>query len=71
LTAPREFHCCECGRHIIVVVPACGQCEAALCAQCLFTPGWFTIPELRMIIDPDHDGREAIWPEPPQPVERR
>lgn len=51
-----EFDCCECGRHIIIV---CGGIpEPPLCAACMMMPGWFSNPEVRAILDPDHDGRD-------------
>ncbi len=47
-----EYDCCDCGRHILNftydAVP-----QPPLCGACLLVPGWFDVPELRRIIDPD------------------
>lgn len=55
----REFDCCECDRHVFRV-PGLSEGELPLCALCLAIPGWFRDPELRALLDPDHDGREKI-----------
>lgn len=50
-----EFDCCECGRHIIVLVgpPQSIAPEPPLCAACLCLPGSVDDPDLRAVIDPD------------------
>ena len=53
-----EFDCCECGRHIIVVVGVIPD-RLSLCAVCISMPGWFRDPRLREILDADHDGLEV------------
>lgn len=52
----REFDCVECGRHIIRVIHRPG--ELLICAECMFMPGWYTVPELRDILDPER----RWWP---------
>lgn len=46
-----EFDCIECGRHIISFMrdPELPK----LCGVCIGMPGWFRIPEVRDLIDPD------------------
>ena len=57
-TPDQEFDCVECGRHIIRF---CGRMnEPALCAQCIFMPGWFRDARVRELFDPEHDGKEVI-----------
>lgn len=56
---PPEFDCCECGRHIVAIGLELAP-EPPLCSHCLFLPGWFTDASLRKVIDPGHDGREAV-----------
>ena len=51
----REFDCAECGRHIIQMIPD----DRHLCAECIFMPGWFKNDDLRAVLDPEHDGKEA------------
>ena len=51
-----EFDCCECGRHIVVLGGPVSY--PPLCAACLMLPGWFRKPEMRNILDPEHDGRD-------------
>lgn len=60
---PAEFDCVDCARHIIdcssdVIRPD------RLCATCLMMPGWYRFPEVRVLIDRDHDGLE-IWERTP------
>jgi hypothetical protein len=50
---PEEFDCIECGRHIIRIIAELDRPK--ICACCMMIPGWFTVPELRAIIDPDVD----------------
>jgi hypothetical protein len=57
---PREFDCCECGRHIIAIIADSPGVAFGLCCQCLSMPGWFRDPQLRTVIDPDHDGQDAM-----------
>jgi hypothetical protein len=55
----REFDCVECGRHIVRF--AAWDNEPALCAECLFLPGWYKSPGLKQILDPTNevpDGKE-------------
>ena len=56
---PAEFDCCECGRHIIVLSSAMPP-DIRLCGVCQHMPGWYRFPEVRAMIDPEHDGQE-IW----------
>ena len=56
----REFDCCECRRHVIVV--AGPMPEPPICAHCLFAPAWFDDPQLRALIDP-------TWSPPEKRVE--
>ncbi len=53
-----QFVCCECGRHIIVLVGLVP--EPRLCAACTMMPGWFRNPAIRAMLDPDHDGKEQV-----------
>jgi hypothetical protein len=46
-----EFDCCECGRHIVAVIPDKAPVPP-LCAECLTVPGWHEDPKLCAIIDP-------------------
>lgn len=50
-----EFDCCECGRHIIRIIP---DGTGPVCGACIFMPGWFRDPEIRAVLDPSHDGRD-------------
>ena len=52
-----EFDCIECGAHVFAFgrVPR----EMPLCATCISMPGWFRDPQLRAILDPEHDGLEV------------
>jgi hypothetical protein len=45
----REFDCCECGIHIIQMIPD----DSVLCVTCIFMPGWYRDPKLRDIMDPE------------------
>lgn len=48
-----EFDCCECGRHIVML---CGTLpDPLLCAACLCVPGWYSLPAVARLIDPEHD----------------
>lgn len=59
-TAPAEFDCWECRRHIVAV---CGGLPAPpIWAMCTHIPGWFKVPKLRQILDPTHDGRDPAYP---------
>lgn len=51
-----EFDCCECRSHIVLI--AGDRPEPPLCAMCQSLPGWFRDPQLRELLDPDHDGRD-------------
>ncbi len=55
----REFTCVECGRDIVVIIGA-AWIKENLCAACIHHPGWFTDPQLRAILHPDHDGKEFV-----------
>lgn len=50
-----EFDCCECGR-LIRIIP--DLLTGPICAACLMMPGWFRDPEIRAVLDPEHDGRD-------------
>lgn len=55
---PAEFDCCECGCHIVVI---CGDLpEPPLCAACLYIPGWYSLPEVAALIDPEHDRTVSV-----------
>jgi hypothetical protein len=53
-----EFDCCECGGHIIRIIP--DPAAGPLCATCIHMPGWFRDPRTRELLDADHDGREPL-----------
>ncbi|HEY8136221.1 MAG TPA: hypothetical protein VIF61_00175 [Methylocystis sp.] len=55
----REFDCIECGRHIVTFVLVAGA-EHSLCVACLLPPGWFKDLAFRAVLDPEHDGIDAI-----------
>lgn len=48
----REFDCVECGRHIVSF--GAEVTDIALCALCIFVPGWYRYPELCEKFDPDN-----------------
>ena len=54
-----SFTCCECGREIIDF-PGNAPRQPPLCCTCLFLPGWFRDPAVRLVFDPQHDGREVL-----------
>jgi hypothetical protein len=54
-----EFECVECHR-AIVRFPALKPDEPRLCAACLTMPAWFTIAEVRALLDPDGVSPERI-----------
>ena len=60
-----EFDCCECGSHVIAFDRHAP--DPALCALCLFLPGWFREERLRNIFLPSHDGREVLEHAEPAP----
>ncbi len=45
-----EFDCCECGRHVVAVIPDQPP-EPPLCAHCLYLPGWHEEETLRVIFE--------------------
>ncbi|WP_457798136.1 hypothetical protein [Methylocystis sp. S23] len=55
----REFDCIECGRRI-VSFGLCPGADHSLCGMCLVNPGWFKIAAVRAVVDPDHDGLDAV-----------
>jgi hypothetical protein len=55
-----EFDCNDCGRHIISSPAGSMLFTGGRCAACFSLPGWFLVPELRRIWEPDGD-----W-EPPR-----
>lgn len=55
-----EFDCCECGRHIVAVIPDVPPAPP-LCAQCLALPGWHEEFALRAILG---SAAGAPWPFP-------
>jgi hypothetical protein len=48
--AQPEFDCVECGKHIIGFGPGW---SVALCAHCMFCPGWFRDPRLLKMWAPE------------------
>lgn len=50
---PDEFNCVDCGRHI-VAFPR-DVMKMKMCAACLCVPGWWTMPAVAKLIDPEHD----------------
>lgn len=48
----REFNCVECGRHIMSF--GAEMTDIALCALCIFMPGWYRYPQLCEKLDPDN-----------------
>ena len=50
-----DFVCVDCGR---MITRLCGPADnhGNLCAMCITVPAWFTYPELREILDPEHSG---------------
>ena len=54
-----EFACCECGRHIVLVVGE--PLEPPLCGACMTIPGWLQIPAFREIPDPEGTIREPDY----------
>lgn len=53
----KEFNCSECSSHIIDIA---GTNTSGLCATCTSLPGWFKDPVMRKMLDPMHDGIEAM-----------
>lgn len=49
---PAEFDCAECGQHIVDIV-ADEVRYPAICAHCLYLPGWFYDPTLRKMFGSD------------------
>ena len=47
-----EFDCTECGRHIIQIAGPVSEFQ--LCAACLTIPGWYTVPEIVRLLDPNN-----------------
>lgn len=56
---PAEYDCCECGRHIVLITSPVPP-TPPLCAACQSIPGWYRFPQLRAVLDPEHDGLE-VW----------
>lgn len=54
--ATKEFDCCECRRHITILVGDLP--EPRLCSPCLCYPGWFKDPAMRARLGPSHDGTD-------------
>lgn len=57
---PAEFDCGDCGDHVVHII-ADAVPKVALCALCIYHPGWFEDPQLVAILDSDR----------PQRLERR
>lgn len=52
-----EFDCGDCGRHIVRIIPTRGP---AICAECLYMPGWFNIPQVKAMFDPMDEVRPDL-----------
>jgi hypothetical protein len=51
-----EFVCSDCSRYIIQICGPPPGSRFGLCAACLTIPGWYSVPELRELIDPEGAG---------------
>jgi hypothetical protein len=53
------FECVECHR-AIARYPALEPGEPPLCAACLMMPAWFTVAEIRALLDPNGVSPERV-----------
>ncbi len=58
--AADEFDCVDCGRPVFMLRAGASKFTGGRCATCFSLPGWFLVPELKRIWEPDDD-----W-QPPQ-----
>lgn len=61
-TTHDEFDCIDCGRPVFAFPAGSPIWSDRRCATCMVLPGWYLIPELRRIWEPDD-----TWQPPPHP----